>query len=542
MTWRYEDRQGYESDKIAALTVPYLQGERILDIGCGMRRVWPSALGIDDGCDQKRGGPSPAGANLICDGRDLSLFSDSSIDHIFSSHLLEHFHKEEVPRVLREWSRVLKIGGNIVLYVPSANLYPKCGEYGANKDHQWDIYPGDIEHMFESGAVGGCWMQLEAEERGENQEYSLFLVFRKSTSQEPKYGLGHLHKRLWERNPNGKPRALVIRYGAIGDTIQSAGILKHLKAKGYHVTVNCTPKCQDILKHDPHIDEWWVQDTDFVPNEQLGPYWQDQAKRFDLVINHCESIEGPLLALPGRLNHMYPDEARRRLVGKINYHERLHDIADVPYDFSGARFYATEQERFNATRLRDKCGEPVIAWIINGSSWHKTYPRTQIAGHWLNKKGVHIIFMGGPGADQALEGALLTAMERDGADMSLVTPMTGKLSLRQSMSLVQVVNCVVGPETGLVNAVGFDPNVPKVVYLSHSSPDNLTKHWLNATVLTPPRSKCPCYPCHRLHYTWEHCNKVEETQAALCASSVSPESIFEAVMRALGSIKIEKAA
>ena len=46
MTWSSETSHGHEQDKIAAIAVPYLQGTA-LDLGCGMRKVWPTLIGVD---------------------------------------------------------------------------------------------------------------------------------------------------------------------------------------------------------------------------------------------------------------------------------------------------------------------------------------------------------------------------------------------------------------------------------------------------------------------------------------------------------------
>jgi len=78
---------------------------------------------------------------------------------------------------------------------------------------------------------------------------------------------------------------------------------------------------------------------------------------------------------------------------------------------------------------------------------------------------------------------------------------------------------------------------PKVIMLSHSSHENLTKHWKNTTVLLPETERCPCYPCHRLHYGWQHCVQNAETKAAQCASSIAPELLFNSIMNALGFTK-----
>lgn len=523
MTWDPRTSCGHEQDKIAAVAVRYLQG-RALDLGCGTRKVWPSLIGVDNG--GTFGGYTAADVKANID--DLSMFGDGTMDAVFSSHALEDFPREDVPRVLAEWARVLKVGGYLVLYVPSANLYPKVGEPGANPHHRWDIYPGDIESVLREMDCG--WELVESEERGEGNEYSLFIVARKAES--------GWRENVWQRNPGGAQRALVIRYGGIGDMIMASSILPLLKAEGYHVTVNCKTVTSDVVLHDPNIDDRIVQAQDFVPNDQLGPYWAELGKRYDRVINLCESVEGALLMLAERLQSGYPDECRRKIAGGVNYVERTHDIAGVPHVYN-PRFYPTAYERSWALAERQKNAGPAVVWALNGSSPHKIWPWVHIVSAWLLKQvpaPVQIYFVADGSQGKALQDALIEKMAENGADVSRVHALAGKWSIRQTLAFAQVADVVVGPETGVLNAVCMEQNA-KVVFLSHSSATNLTRDWVNTVALEPENGTVPCYPCHRLHHTFSTCRQDEDTHAALCAARISPQRVFEAIALGLGARK-----
>jgi ADP-heptose:LPS heptosyltransferase/predicted SAM-dependent methyltransferase len=527
MVWSMETSRGREADKIASLVVSYVRG-RGLDLGCGPSKVWPNAIGMDSLKDYN--GNKLESVDIIGDCNDLSMFSNNSLDFVFSSHLLEHYYPADVPNVLAEWARVIKKGGYMVLYLPSGNLYPKMGTPGANPDHKWDIYPGDVEKILQECTKCG-WTQLEKDERSERDgmptdEYSLFLVFQKRDD-------GQFVEKIWERNPEGKQRCLVIRYGAIGDQIQSASILPELKKQGYYVTYNCSPPADQVLLHDPHIDEFLLQDKDQVPNHQLGAYWEDIKLRYDKVINLCESVEASLLKIPSRLDFYYSDEARRRLFN-VNYHERTHDIAGVPHNFH-ALFYPTKDEEEWAKKERNGLTAPVIVWAIHGTANHKIYPYIQVVISWLLKNSpAHIYLTGDDKVGKGLQEAIRFTLEEDGSDLSRVHFMSGAWKLRNALTFAsRQANVVVGPETGMMNAVGMEPGVAKVCYLSHSTKENLTKHWKNTVTLTSEMA--PCYPCHRMHSAedWKYCAKVEETGAALCASTIKPETVFKAIMDAL---------
>ncbi len=128
------------------------------------------------------------------------------------------------------------------------------------------------------------------------------------------------------------------------------------------------------------------------------------------------------------------------------------------------------------------------------------------------------IFMVGDEACQILEAG----WEKE----ERVVCLSGKINIRDTLTLAKLVDVVIGCETGVLNAVAFEDN-RKVVLLSHSSHENLTKHWKNSISLAP--EGLSCYPCHRLHYTREFCNEDKETGAAMCQKLIPPADIYAAV-------------
>lgn len=63
---------------------------------------------------------------------DLSQFEDNSIDEIYACHLLEHFGRNEVDMVLKEWHRVIKPDGILRIAVPDFEAI--TDEYKQNHD------------------------------------------------------------------------------------------------------------------------------------------------------------------------------------------------------------------------------------------------------------------------------------------------------------------------------------------------------------------------------------------------------------------------
>src|SRR3972149_2826407 len=87
-----------------------------LDIGYGGDPIVPSAITVDLPKPYAKVGECPL--NLGGDAGNLRWFRDTVLDYVYSSHLLEDFPAYKTEAVLREWMRVLKPRGNLILYLP----------------------------------------------------------------------------------------------------------------------------------------------------------------------------------------------------------------------------------------------------------------------------------------------------------------------------------------------------------------------------------------------------------------------------------------
>jgi SAM-dependent methyltransferase len=91
-----------------------------LNLGCGDKHL-PGYINVD--VAPSRGGKRP---DVVCDVRRLDSFATDSVDEILAVHVVEHFWRWEVVDILREWVRVLRPGGRLVLECP--NLLTACQE------------------------------------------------------------------------------------------------------------------------------------------------------------------------------------------------------------------------------------------------------------------------------------------------------------------------------------------------------------------------------------------------------------------------------
>lgn len=175
MTWNITDPQGSEAQKVKYDIVEYTRG-RGLDLGCGPSKAFPHFIGVDNLKDVQLFGVQMRPDLVVDTCENLYEFADNSKDFIFSSHMLEHFEYEAVAPALKDWMRVLRDGGHLVLYLPDEDEYPKCGEPGANPDHKWNV---NYDRVIDAMKLCGSWDLVKFEKRNKEFEYSLLFVFKK---------------------------------------------------------------------------------------------------------------------------------------------------------------------------------------------------------------------------------------------------------------------------------------------------------------------------------------------------------------------------
>jgi ADP-heptose:LPS heptosyltransferase/predicted SAM-dependent methyltransferase len=539
--WRISDPEGDEASKVKFEIAQYTRGLG-LDIGCGPHKAFPHFIGVDSKKDTALFGIEMEPDNVVEDAASLPQVPTGKLDFVFSSHLLEHI--EDYQGALREWWRIIKVGGHMVLYLPHRDLYPRIGQPGANPDHKHDFKPQDIiDTMTEiTREVGNACDVLVCETRAQRMEYSFLLVLRKIERDEND---ASVHSYL---APRPTKTACISRFGGFGDMLMASALLPELKRQGYHITLNTTPSGQDILLHDPHIDDWLIVDPDQVPNHQLPLFWEAIARRYTKFIQLSESIEGTLLAMPGRANHAWPHAVRHMELNR-NYLEWCAELAELPYR-SDAKFYPSLYEQgiaagyLTGIRLSRApkdlmIGVPtpdcfIIVWALAGSSMHKFYPHMDaVIAKLLLELPEAVVILTGDMACQILEAGWEIEPR--------VYRASGKQSIRETLTLATMADCVVGPETGVLNAVAFEAKVAKVALLSHSSVENLTKHWLNteslAAPFNPANPVCNDQACHRLHYGKIYCVEDEATGASSCQSHIAPSRVFDAIKAAYAAWK-----
>ena len=117
-----EGRTKLEVDSCRSVLSKWCTGTG-LDLGFGGSVIVPTAITIDRP-EGQLGRPVLLNAhptNIVGEADGLGWFTDNSLEYVFSSHLLEDF--EDTGAVLREWLRVIKPGGHLVLFLPDQKTY-----------------------------------------------------------------------------------------------------------------------------------------------------------------------------------------------------------------------------------------------------------------------------------------------------------------------------------------------------------------------------------------------------------------------------------
>lgn len=111
-----------------------------VDVGSGGSPIFINAISMD--CHN---GHFSELVQLRGDARNLHWFKNSVMDYVFSSHCFEDFLEEEKPNVLKEWVRIIRPGGFLILLLPDEQKYRaycatrNAKPNGAHKDPNFNM-------------------------------------------------------------------------------------------------------------------------------------------------------------------------------------------------------------------------------------------------------------------------------------------------------------------------------------------------------------------------------------------------------------------
>ena len=154
-----------------------------IDVGYGGDTIIPSAITVDLPTPYTKVGDTPL--NLGGDAKDLYWFKDNVLDYVYSSHLLEDF--EDTQSVLKEWLRVIKPGGYLVLFCPDEQKYREhCKKTGQPYNYSHKVENFSLNYV--KNILLNNFSNIEfIHENPLVDEYSFELVLKKTDGSQRKY-------------------------------------------------------------------------------------------------------------------------------------------------------------------------------------------------------------------------------------------------------------------------------------------------------------------------------------------------------------------
>ncbi len=135
-----------ETAKYRHLTEKYCVGCG-LDVASQGDPVVPWAWQLDlpqSAFDHYNSGHEPHGPIQLRGYADKLPVGDASLDFLYSSHLLEDFPEDRWPSMFKEWCRVIKPGGHLIILIPDRGLWVAACARGQtpNDAHRREGEPG----------------------------------------------------------------------------------------------------------------------------------------------------------------------------------------------------------------------------------------------------------------------------------------------------------------------------------------------------------------------------------------------------------------
>lgn len=168
-----------ETSKYRHLTVPYCDGCGV-DIASQGDPVVPWAMNFElpeKEFSYYNSGHKPRGPIQLSGFADKLPFNNDCLDFVYSSHLLEDF--SDWNPVLKEWVRVLKPGGKLIVLIPDRELWLAALAKGQNPNdaHRHEGQVGELTTY--APALGLTVLEDRLTQQFEG-DYSILFVAQKA--------------------------------------------------------------------------------------------------------------------------------------------------------------------------------------------------------------------------------------------------------------------------------------------------------------------------------------------------------------------------
>jgi ADP-heptose:LPS heptosyltransferase len=232
----------------------------------------------------------------------------------------------------------------------------------------------------------------------------------------------------------------------------------------------------------------------------------------------------------------------RRKICNQSYLEAVADVCEVDYADLDPRFYPNDAEIAAALETKRLVGGRYIGWVLSGTRVDKIWPPAAVViARIVKDLKIPVVLLGAPGRDFELAKQIQqNVIHANGSDKDVhlacsVDPARPNWPIRRILTQTMFADLVVTPDTGPAWGVA-KCDMPKIVLLSHASPENITKHWVNTTSLHANPTRVPCWPCHLLIEEPADCERLsgkKDGLGAACITDIVPDVVIESIKTAM---------
>ena len=279
----------------------------------------------------------------------------------------------------------------------------------------------------------------------------------------------YLTSHPWVLNLLGARLTVFDVFGGLGDTLLTAVVCRHLKLKYPRIRLNLLTPNPELVRYDPNVDE-------INQPESYVCLWV-------WYLDHIERKDGE--------SHILSPTFKRLRIEVDDYRTRV---------------YLSEQEMEEGQSLVGSSARPLLAFNTLSKEPVKNWP-LELWLELIEKLSGHfdLVQLGND------KEPLIPSARR----------FAGRLSLRQSMAVLNQARYYVGPVSFLMHAAnGLD--VPSVIIFGGSHTPKNAGYRQNINLFV----KMPCGPC------WIHQNRGERcTHNLECLWKISVSDVYTAIMQ-----------
>ncbi|CEF48527.1 unnamed protein product [uncultured bacterium] len=282
----------------------------------------------------------------------------------------------------------------------------------------------------------------------------------------------HLVKRPWLLNAFGARLSVVDAYGAPGDTLLTAIVVRHLRRRFPRLRLNVVTPNPDLLRDDPNVSTLNEPETFF----SVWSWYPDLAGRRD-----------------GSTNVL------RETFARLGLQRDRYDYA--------SRVYLRDDEHARGRELLGPATRPIVTFHTRSNEPVKDWPLDRWRDLIDRLRGSYDVIHLGDAREPVLDG---------------VRRFAGQLSLRESMSVLAHARVHLGADSFLMHAAN-GLGIPSVIIFGGSRTPANVGYAGNVNLFTP----MPCGPC------WIHAVNGEQCGYGLaCMEAISVDDVASAVRAA----------